>query len=260
MQRHHQQGGQPGHRFYGNQYRDGDDERFGGQEGRSRGGYESSHEQDRDDRGRFAGVREQDRGGYRSNDNAQFGGGYQAGSASGEGGSYGGRDWYGGGNGDNRPYAPAYEHGDRYRSPGNYDEQRHEWRGYGRGDHERQDPTYGQSLQRGYDRSHDWASSSQRDDSERRSGYEGRPTGGYGYDQGRRDQGGWNDGREDRSGYTGRGYGGYGNGEGGGGYRSYGGPSDAGYDRDRGGGYGNNRRDGRGDNRGYGRDDRGRRR
>jgi len=82
MQRHHHQ----------------QDNRFGGPEGRRLGGEHSSHMQTRDDRGRFEGTRDDgrygrnengmsaygdDRSGYRSNDNARYGGGYQAGASSG---------------------------------------------------------------------------------------------------------------------------------------------------------------------------------
>lgn len=74
------------------------DQRFAGPEGRR-----DIHRSDYGD----------DRSGYRSNDNAQFGGGYQAGGSSGEGAAYGGRDWYAGGAGDNRPYAQTYERGER---------------------------------------------------------------------------------------------------------------------------------------------------
>ena len=109
MQRHHHQ-----------------DQRFGGPEGRRLGGEHSSHMQSRDDHGRFNGRDDRDdrndihrsdygddRSGYRSNDNARYGGGYQAGASSGEGASYGGRDWYAGGAGDNRGYSQSYERGER---------------------------------------------------------------------------------------------------------------------------------------------------
>src|SRR3569832_1737997 len=165
MQRHHHQ----------------QDARFGGVEGRRLGGEHSSHMQDRDDRGRFEGVRDSreddwrrrdrddgrygrndngmsaygdDRSGYRSNDNARFGGGYQAGATSGEGASYGGRDWYNGGAGDNRFWGDRYERGergfssyndDRYRS-GYGNDRGYSGSGYGGG--------YGDN-ERGYDSNYD---------------------------------------------------------------------------------------------------------
>jgi hypothetical protein len=267
MQRQHHPGGQPGHRFYGNQYRGNEDPRFGGHDGRSRGGYESSHEQDRDDRGRFAGARDDGRGGYRNNDNAQFGGGYQAGAASGEGASYRGSDWYGGGHGDNRPYAAAYERGERGRSRddadrGGYGGSSYRDRGGNRDDRsydDRQRGSYGMSRgsydereRTGYSDSNDRGYAMSR---ERFGGDDGRSRGGYesSHEQGRDDRGRFS-GRDDRSGYSGHGYGGYDRGDGDGGYRgptSYGDPSDAGYDRR---GYGGGRDNDDGDN-GRGRDD-----